>query len=632
MNAWMGGMNEVAAAGLAALLNTLWYAGAVVVLAWLGLRYCPRVNAATRYWIWTGVLGFLLVSPFLPGIVKQARSTPTTRIEATAIKPVATIEKAPVSIYPAAPVTLKLNAEHESSFWPLWVAAAWIVAAGWQLARLGKGMKSVRRLKAQAQVAPMSALPVKLRRRVQFLTSVEVVSPVAVGYLHPAVVMPPGLLRRLEEGELQQVLLHELAHLARYDDWMALVARGICALLVLHPLSAPVLGRIEREREMACDDFVVAQTGSARNYARSLARLHDLRWSTGTRLLAPGILGRNSSLADRIEVLLRRGREFSARPSLASLGVSAFLLALLLTAGGLVPGWVAIAQTNAATPKFEVASIKPHKSTGRRMFFSINNQFGRFYATGPTLRMLIRLAYDVQDSQIVGGPSWIIRDRFDIQAKADSSIDAEMRKLPPDQARLVKEHMLQSLLADRFKLTLHRETRNMPIYALVVAKNGPKLQESKVGSAVPHGGGGPGGLVRMRFGGGEQEITSQGTSMSFLAQLLSQQLGRMVVDKTGLSGHYDFTLKWTPDIGRGEMVGGPGPGGPGPGAPGPGVGGGGPSAAGMAPASDSPDSSSDASGPSVFTAVQQQLGLRLKPEKGPVEVLVIDRVEQPSAN
>ncbi|HTV54534.1 MAG TPA: M56 family metallopeptidase [Terriglobia bacterium] len=655
MNGWLGGMNEVTAGGLAALLNTLWYAGAVVALAWVALRFCPRVNAATRYWIWTGVLGFLLIAPFLPSLVNQARSALIARPEPVLrINPVTTIAAAPISIGQTAPITLTLNAERGASLWPLWLAAAWMVTAGWQLTRLARGLVSARRLKANAEAVPISALPARLRRSVQVLTSTEVVSPVSVGYARPAVVIPPALLAQLEEGEWQDVLLHELAHLARYDDWMALVGGALGALLSLHPLAPLVLGQIEREREMACDDFVVARTGSARNYARSLARLHDLRWSAGTRLLAPGILGRNSSLADRIESLLRRGREFSAQPSLASLGVSAILLFMLLAAGGLVPDWITVAHAKAMPPqstalstsqetmsaalKFEVASIKPHKPGDRRkngMFFSIMSRpnDSRFYATGPTLRMLIRLAYDIQDSQIVGGPSWINHDRFDIQAKGDASADAELEKLPLDEARLMKEHMLQNLLRDRFGLTAHRETRTLPIYALVIAKNGPKLQVSKIGHALPPPrgtvkAGAPGGpLIRVRFGAGEQEITSQGTAITFLAQVLSQQLGRTVVDKTGLQGRYDFTLKWTADIGRGQMVGGPGPGGPGPGA-----GGGGQSMAGMPPAAGSSDSSSDSSGPSVFTAVQQQLGLRLKPEKGPVEVLVIDHVEQPSAN
>lgn len=665
MNALLTGMNQVAAAGLAALLNTLWYAGAVVVLVWLGLRFWARANAATRCWIWKGVLGFLLILPFLPGLMKQACPALELRAQATAaVEPRATVPAVPQSIHQLAPIKLTLDAEHGSSLWPLWLAVAWVIVAGWQLTRLAMSLASVRRLKAHAEVAPRGALPLELRRSVQVLTSAEVASPVAVGYKHPAVLIPPRLLAQLDESERQDVLLHELAHLARYDDWVALMTGVLGAFLSLHPLAPIILRRLESEREMACDDFVVTRTGSARSYARSLARLHDLRWSGGSRLLAPGILGRNSSLGDRIESLLRRRREISARPSLASLGASAILLFVLLGAGGLLPDWITIARAKASASqtlvssqalnavltnaKFEVASIKPDKPSDRgknQMFFSIVGRpnDGRFYATGPTLRMLIRLAYDVQDSQIVGGPSWINHSRFDIQAKADSSVNAELRKLTPDQARLVKEHMLQDLLRERFKLTLHRETRTMPIYALVVAKNGPKLQVSKMANAVPPprgkgrfppeelkaaAAGAP--MIQVRFGGAEQEMTSQGTATRFLAEVLSQQLGRTVVDETGLNGRYDFTLKWTPDIGRGQM---PGVGGP----PGPGFGGDtlaagtGQPVAGMPP-SGSGDASSDSSGPSIFTALPQQLGLRLKPGKGPVEVLVIDRVEQPSEN
>ena len=111
----------------------------------------------------------------------------------------------------------------------------------------------------------------------------------------------------------------------------------------------------------------------------------------------------------------------------------------------------------ATTAKFEVASIKRAKPTGPRVMFRIMNSpnDGRFYASGPTVKLLLRIAYDVQDSQIVGGPGWISSDRFDIQAKADSSVDDGLRKLSPEQAKLVKEHMLQDLLADRFKLMLH---------------------------------------------------------------------------------------------------------------------------------------------------------------------------------
>jgi bla regulator protein blaR1 len=443
---------------------------------------------------------------------------------------------------------------------------------------------------------------VQLRRRVRLMTSTEVASPVAVVYRHPAVIVPPKLLERLEEGECQSVLLHEIAHLARYDDWMALVTLAPGGLLVLHPLSPIVLRQIEREREMACDDFVVARTGSARSYARSLARLHDLRWGAGKRLLAPGILGRHSSLGDRIESLLRRGREFCARPSLGKLGVSGLLLALLLGAGGLIPGWIAIAQTSATLPaRFEVASIRPTSPTERlRGWFPTP---GRLTVMGMGLRELIGDAYHLDEVQLEGLPGWAKSRKYDIQAV----MPPEAAHLPPHQRSQLKFRMLQSLLADRFKLRVHWATKILPVYDLVVAKGGPKMKLWSDADHRAHRD--PGGMFL-----GFQRYTAWGNSSWRIASVLRAFLGREVIDKTGLTGQYDFDLTWTPWQTRASGMGSnsgseanQGTGG------------------GTASAPVSP-------GLSIFAAIQQQLGLRLKPAKGPVRVLVVDHVEPPTPN
>jgi uncharacterized protein (TIGR03435 family) len=172
--------------------------------------------------------------------------------------------------------------------------------------------------------------------------------------------------------------------------------------------------------------------------------------------------------------------------------------------------------------------------------------------------------------------------------------------------------MLQPLLADRFQLKVHTEVRDLPVLTLVIAKGGPKLHEAKPGDTYPNGlkdfngqGGGP-GMMLMRPG----QLTGQGLPLSSLARVLTQQLGSTVQDKTGLTGKYDLTLQWTPDRNGSAM-----PGAPEPGLQGPGSGG-----------------STDASGPSIFSAIQEQLGLKLESQKGPVEVLVIDHVETPSEN
>ena len=151
--------------------------------------------------------------------------------------------------------------------------------------------------------------------------------------------------------------------------------------------------------------------------------------------------------------------------------------------------------------------------------------------------------------------------------------------------------MRQALLADRFKLSFHRETKEMPVYELVVAKNGPKLQTSTAGQAQ----------IRM----GRGTLTAQKTSLNLLANNLSQNVGRVVIDKTGLTGDFDIKLEWTPE--DGERMGPPRDNG------------------------ETPPSA-PAPGLSIFTALQEQLGLKLEARKGPVEILVIDRTEKPSEN
>lgn len=267
--------------------------------------------------------------------------------------------------------------------------------------------------------------------------------------------------------------------------------------------------------------------------------------------------------------------------------------------------------TPAAPLSFEVASIKPNHSPEDRI--AIRFMPGSFMANGATVKQLISNAYNVRDFQFSGGPSWIGADKYDIDAKEPDGLADELAKLPPDQRREKMGLLIQSLLADRFGLKVTHATKELPVYALVVAKNGPKIQASKPGDTYPNGMKTPdgrvlghGGMMGMEPG----QLTGQGIPIQFLAQALAQRVGRTVLDQTGLKGNYDFSLKWTPEQGGPGMMGGPPGGGP-------------------APDSAPPP---DPSGPSIFTAVQEQLGLKLEPSKGPVEILIIDHIEKPSEN
>lgn len=260
----------------------------------------------------------------------------------------------------------------------------------------------------------------------------------------------------------------------------------------------------------------------------------------------------------------------------------------------------------AAGPRFEVASIKLYASdpAGWRQGYTISDppNEGTFEATEVTVERLVEMAYGVHDSWLIqGGPNWFRSEKFDIQAKAGSAANQELSGLSGDQGGAAKHRMLQALLADRFKLVVHRETKDLPGYALVIAKNGPKLREAS----------GIEGRVEGQWGSNAQGLLSfRGTPMATLAEFVSERLGCVVVDHTGLEGKYNFTFQWPSVQTEAETSAGQ---------------------EGGKQAANNPHML-DASEPSIFTAIQEQLGLKLEPAKNPVEVLFIDHIEKPSLN
>lgn len=207
------------------------------------------------------------------------------------------------------------------------------------------------------------------------------------------------------------------------------------------------------------------------------------------------------------------------------------------------------------------------------------------------LKNLISLAYDVRPFQIIGESQWVGAERFDIDARTATS-DAKTPTDPANERRKILEG-LKGLLADRFQLALHSETKEQAVYALVVNKGGPKLQESTE----------PRGLIRKM---GRGTIKGQAVALGMLVLNLSNELGRRVIDKTGLAGKYDFELKWGASQDSAAQI--------------------------RSTQTAELASPAEPDGPSVFTALQEQLGLRLESGKGPVEVLVIERAERPSRN
>lgn len=258
------------------------------------------------------------------------------------------------------------------------------------------------------------------------------------------------------------------------------------------------------------------------------------------------------------------------------------LLALVLATHS--QGQAPPAATAAPHAEFEVASVKLVDHPVPPHGVSLIIKHGTLTMDAAALRQIIGLAYGMQRVRVEGGPDWLDRDRYDIIAKAGN----------PEATREEIKEMLQALLSERFKLTFHRETRQRPVYTLAVAKGGSKLPEAKKEEKSG---------VTAGAEAGRLQLTLQKQPMAGLANTLANMLGNPVLDQTGLTGMYDFKLDYAPDLptrpdGKPPMLNG-------------------------VPAE---------SGPSIFTALQEQLGLRLEEKKGPVEVMVVDHADHATEN
>jgi len=271
----------------------------------------------------------------------------------------------------------------------------------------------------------------------------------------------------------------------------------------------------------------------------------------------------------------------------------------------LLGGSAAFAQT------FEVASIKPAAPQAEgRIMVRMGGDPGRVDYTNVSLRDLVRQAYGVKDYQVIA-PDWMNSARFDVQAK-----------VPPDTPQEQRNVMMQALLAERFGLKVHKESKEVPVYSLLVGKNGPKLKKAEIvpqgasDGPPPPGGRGPGpgapGMMRMMMQpGGKMHLNATGMAISNFADMLARQVGKPVFDNTGITGLYDIDLEFKPEEGMGMMRGMPMP-------------------------MPRPDGGGEAHGPvlenveapSIFTAVQDQLGLKLEGKKGPIETIVVDSSEK----
>ena len=591
-----------------ALANHLWQSTLVVAAAALLSLVLRRHHALARYWLWLAAsLKFLVPFSFLVTLgQKLAWSRPAAAAQPALYYAVEEIAH-PFALTPA-PAARDIAPAIASSGWVhllpallgLWLLGFLAVILMWTFRWRGisAAMKSAQPLSEGREIGTLRRIEQLggIRKPISLLLSRTSLEPGIFGIARPVLIWPEGISHHLEDAHLEAVLAHEVWHVRRRDNLYAALHMLVEAVFWFYPLVWWLGARLVDERERACDEEVLELGSDRQIYAESILKVCEFCLSSPL-VCVSGVTGADLKrrmvhiMSDRILHKLDLARKLLLTVA-ASLAIAVPIGFGLLHA---TPGQARPQADNATTavPTFESVSIKPNPEPGGKFYskvmFSLKD--GSFTARGVTVQRLIQMAYRVQDSQISGGPDWINTAKFDVDATLNRAVADQILK---QQKGFDDQIALKTLLAQRFKLALHPEARNLPVYDLVVADGGSKLQESKTERFI-------------HFERGE--LKSSGVPIRILVDELSQALGQTVIDKTGLKGDYAFTLRWTPDAAEDArfkaaetMMGAAAPGSP------------------------------DPAGPPLATALEQQLGLKLEPRTDPVQVLVVDHAETPSGN
>jgi uncharacterized protein (TIGR03435 family) len=596
-----------------ALGNHLWQSTVFAAVAALLTLLLRKNHARTRYWLWLAAsLKFLL--PFAlfiaAGIHLQWKQTPAPQSQVSVVVDQITQPFAPAGAQHAPLVPSPAAPGSVMRMLPAAVLTIWFIGFGalllfwcvrWR--RITRTIRDSKPLESGREVELLRGLEQSagITRPTCLVSGSSTLEPGIVGIRRPVMFLPAGIAERLSDSQLSAVMMHELCHLRRRDNLAAVLHMLVESLFWFHPLVWWMGARLIDERERACDEDVLALGSEPEAYAEGILKVCEFYLETPLVCVA-GITG--SNLKKRIEAIMihriARKLELGKKVLLAIVAAAALIAPIVFGLFHPAQGLAQTAQaTAAATPGFESVFIQPN-TTGKAMppfnivagpdgnFVGFKFSNAEFRATHASLPEVIRVAYGVLDFQVTGGPDWLTREKYDVNAKFLNGMeDAKFWSLPQDEqsTRMDQRRLeLQALLADRFRLVVHRETRQLPIYSLTIAANGPKFRDARAGDTYSDG-------FKLRngtaMGAGlwvpqNGVLLGQGVSTRALAAHLSQQLGRIVVDNTGLSGKYDFKLQWAP--GKDESA-------------------------------------------SLFSAMPEQLGLQLTPQTGPVEMIVIDRAE-----
>ena len=589
-----------------------------------------RNRANVRYWLWLGAsVKFLIPFSALLWLGAQIELVPIERSGQTIVGVLDTVAQPFTQPEPerVGPRGRRLPQPEETPLTTFLVRGVTVIWPLGSLAVLSMWALRWRRVAATVRnAAPIShgAVLATLRRlegggtRLRPVSSNHAVEPGVFGVVNPVLMWPAGIEDRLSEEQVEAILAHEVAHVQRHDNLTAVVHMLVEALFWFYPLTWWIGARLVDERERACDEDVVRLGTAPDVYAESL--LKTVRFYVESPLVCvSGVTG--SDLKKRVEHIMRSDGTFvlsvARRVVLGSALVASIAIPVAI---GIVTSPRLAAQIvapSADSPTFEVASIRPNTTPGRR---GGGGGPGRITMVGMPVRQLIAQAYEIHDSQIIGGPDWLGSQGYDVNATMNGTPSPEDRRM-----------MMKTLLRDRFKLAFHSEKRDLPIYALVVVRSdgrtGPGLKRIPDDECPPPGSprrGGPasgpsappaspfdpnavapcGSIV---FGPGR--LLAHGVPIDMLSGSLSRlpaitSFNRPVSNLTRLEGFYDFDFRFTNEFGRG------GP----------------PPAGGPAAASIPGDE------PVLFTALQEQLGLKLNSQRATLDVLVIDSIDRPTEN
>jgi bla regulator protein blaR1 len=436
------------------------------------------------------------------------------------------------------------------------------------------------------RAAMRAASPLHLGLPIEAMSSPTLMEPGIFGVFRPVLMLPEGITEHLTPPQLKAVIAHELYHVRHRDNLIAAVHMFVETVFWFHPLVWWIGKRMVEERERACDEQVLRDLGEPRAYAEGILNICKLYVESPLTCVS-GVTG-GANLKKRIEVIMKNENvarlNVGKKLALAVAGTVALAVPIGI---GVINASVLLAQSPQVSA-FEVASVRVLQGGPPDSFFLGLRRSGGRISWTTNLGLLLRYAYNLPDWRIVR------TDKDQSFYAIDATMDTSATE---DQVRL----MLQTLLADRFKLVSHREAREVQGYALVLAKNGPRIKSSLPGEVHPmpeYAAGKPpdpfeGRVFVSMEGKGTSALTGRGVSTAQLAETLSATLGTLVLDQTGMTGNYYFGFKFL---------------------------------------SVQNNPSDEVEGSTIFSALQDELGLRLEKQKGPIEVLIIDHVERPSEN